>query len=84
MDTPGSASEPVWVNPINGRDQTMNVRSRQKNCRHMKTITVRSAGSERIVCESCRHVSFRFLAEVSDSAERARFRRELETVNAAG
>jgi hypothetical protein len=29
-------------------------------CRHEKTIVVRSSGMERIVCESCGHVSFSF------------------------
>jgi len=30
------------------------------NCRHPQTIVVRSAGMERIVCESCGHISFSF------------------------
>jgi hypothetical protein len=29
-------------------------------CRHQETIVVRSSGMERIVCESCGHVSFSF------------------------
>ena len=32
-------------------------------CRHPETIVVRSSGMERIVCESCGHVSFSFDGE---------------------
>ena len=30
------------------------------NCKHERTIVVRSTGMERIVCESCGHISFAF------------------------
>jgi hypothetical protein len=29
-------------------------------CRHEKAMVVRAAGMERIVCESCGHISFSF------------------------
>jgi hypothetical protein len=57
------------------------VRSRSKNCAHTETITIRAAGTERIVCESCGHVSFKFLAEVSDPEDRAKFRREIDNLS---
>lgn len=54
-------------------------RSSFKNCAHKNTVTIRAAGTERVVCESCGHVSFRFLAEVSESADRAKFRRGIDS-----
>lgn len=35
-------------------------------CKHPNTIVVRSVGMERVVCESCGHLSFAFAPEVVD------------------
>lgn len=40
-------------------------------CRHEKVVVVRTAGMERIVCESCGHVSFSFDHDDLVSAELA-------------
>jgi NAD-dependent SIR2 family protein deacetylase len=47
-------------------------------CAHDKTITVRNAGIERNVCESCGHVSFRAEDVLSGEVSRDRFEREVE------
>jgi hypothetical protein len=45
------------------------------NCKHETVIVVRSAGIERMVCESCGHISFSFdhnelvSAEIAGDAE---------------
>ena len=36
-------------------------------CRHQVTIVVRSAGMERIVCESCGHISFAFDSAIPET-----------------
>jgi len=41
------------------------------NCRHETVIVVRSAGVERMVCESCGHISFSFDHNELVSAELA-------------
>ena len=40
-------------------------------CKHEKVIVVRAAGMERIVCESCGHISFSFDHHELVSAELA-------------
>ncbi|MEA1902473.1 MAG: hypothetical protein U9N56_02995 [Actinomycetota bacterium] len=49
-------------------------------CAHTGTINVTAAGVDRIVCESCGYVSFRFLSDPTPEIEiqRAMFARETE------
>ncbi len=43
-------------------------------CGHRKKITIRSAGTERIVCEKCGLLSFRFVSESeADIADQDQF-----------
>ncbi|MFZ0012704.1 MAG: hypothetical protein WAL25_01195 [Acidimicrobiia bacterium] len=48
------------------------------DCEHEKTVTVRNAGIERAVCETCGHVSFRGMDGVAGTASRNQFERESE------
>lgn len=47
-------------------------------CDHPSRVTVRNAGIERTVCESCGHVSFRSAEELSGEADRRKFERDIE------
>jgi len=48
------------------------------NCAHSKTVAIISAGVERIVCESCRNVSFMFLDDMTDEIDRDMFARTVD------
>jgi hypothetical protein len=48
------------------------------NCAHSKTVAIISAGIERIVCESCRNVSFMFLDDMTDEIDRDIFARTVD------
>ncbi len=49
-----------------------------KGCAHGSTITVMSAGLERIVCEDCGHMSFRYASALSGDVDREQFARRSE------
>ena len=53
-----------------------NHRSNPENCSHSGAITVRSTGIERIVCETCGHVSIRFETAANDEFQRDVFARQ--------
>ncbi|MGH8915913.1 MAG: hypothetical protein ACRDZM_15540 [Acidimicrobiia bacterium] len=53
-------------------------RIRQDRCAHRVTMTVKSAGIERVVCEACGHVSVHFLSDLSGEVDRDRFARSIE------
>ncbi len=64
-----------------------NHRSNPENCSHIGAITVRSTGIERIVCETCGHVSIRFETAANDEFQRDVFARqadETQTTTATG
>lgn len=48
------------------------------NCEHLRIVTVRHAGIERTVCETCGHVSFRNVEGLSGAVDRSRFERNIE------
>jgi hypothetical protein len=48
------------------------------SCAHPKTVAIISAGIERIVCESCRNVSFMFLDDMIDEIDRDMFARTVD------
>lgn len=47
-------------------------------CLHHELVTVVSIGMERVICESCGHVSFRYLGELSGNIDRSRFGRQVD------
>lgn len=54
------------------------IRIARANCDHAHVVTVRNAGIERRVCEACGHVSLRAHEELSGSAAREQFERDIE------
>ena len=58
-------------------------RARQE-CLHNVNVTVVSTGWERVICEGCGHLSFRYLAELNANVERSRFVRDVDRLAAAG
>lgn len=58
-------------------------RDRQE-CLHTFNMTVVSAGLERVICEACGHLSFRYLATLSGKVDRSRFEREVDRLATAG
>lgn len=53
-------------------------RPARADCEHLDTVTVRNSGIERTVCETCGHVSFKGLEELSGSVKRSQFERASE------
>lgn len=58
-------------------------RDRQE-CLHTTNVIVVSAGLERVICEGCGHLSFRYLAELSGKIDRSRFVRHVDQLATAG
>lgn len=58
-------------------------RARQE-CLHDANVTVVSIGWERVICEGCGHLSFRYLAEVHSTVDRSRFTRDVDRLAAVG
>lgn len=52
-------------------------------CLHAANMTVVSAGMERVICEGCGHLSFRYLAELTGKIDRSRFIRHVDRLAAA-
>lgn len=50
------------------------------DCEHSSSVTVRSSGIERTVCESCGHVKFRGLEGLLGTVDRSQFERQIERV----
>ncbi|HUG08664.1 MAG TPA: hypothetical protein VMP13_07200 [Acidimicrobiia bacterium] len=57
---------------------TRNKRSTRAHCEHRDVVTVRNAGIERTVCETCGWVSFEAHESLTGGAERSQFERETE------
>lgn len=55
-------------------------RLQRPGCEHLDTLSVVAAGIERTVCESCGHVSFRFMHDATPDVEiqRSMFARDIE------
>jgi hypothetical protein len=51
---------------------------RQERCAHAITVSVRTAGIERVVCEACGHVSVHFLTDLTGEVDRDRFARSID------
>lgn len=58
-------------------------RARQE-CLHNANVTVVSTGWERVICEGCGHLSFRYLAELNAKVDRSAFVRDVDRLAAAG
>lgn len=50
----------------------------RRECFHDEIVTVVSTGLERMICEGCGHLSFRYPAELSGKVERSRFLRQVD------
>lgn len=57
---------------------------RRARCEHRETVSVKTAGIERVVCEACGHVSVRFLSDMDGQVERESFARPSEREAEAG
>lgn len=51
---------------------------RRAECTHESTISVVSSGAERVVCEDCGDVTFRYESMTPGDVERAMFAREAD------
>ena len=59
--------------------------NRQRDyCQHTETVSTQTAGMVRVMCESCRYVSFHFLSGLSGEVDRSRFARTSEHRGMAG
>ena len=56
-----------------------------ETCSHSETVTVTTAGLERVICERCAHVSVRFVDDhdLEGELDRTAFAREADTERAA-
>ncbi len=50
----------------------------QDYCQHTETVSTPTAGMVRVMCKSCRYVSFRFLSGLSGEVDRSKFGRTSE------
>ncbi|MFQ5522856.1 MAG: hypothetical protein ACE5F5_04685 [Acidimicrobiia bacterium] len=50
-------------------------------CPHDETISVRSAGMERVLCNSCGHVSFRYVGQLTRTPDREFTTRSSRRIN---
>ena len=64
--------------------EKLNKRRHRQECTHTFNMSVVSAGLERIICGSCGHLSFRYLAELNGTIDRSRFLREVDRLATAG
>jgi hypothetical protein len=60
---------------LGGVELAIKQRTRPGECRHDTTLAVTAAGVERSICETCGHISVRFLSEVEGPIFRSRFAR---------
>ena len=56
----------------------------QDYCQHTETVSTLTAGMARVVCKSCRYVSFHFLSGLSGEVNRSRFARTSKHRGVAG
>ncbi len=49
-------------------------------CSHQNTVTVVSAGLERIICEDCGDVTVRYESMISGDLDRSKFSRDADAV----
>lgn len=56
----------------------MNRNRGPQECLHDETVTVASAGLQRVICEGCGHLSFRYSVELTGKVDRSRFGRDVD------
>ena len=49
-------------------------------CSHQNTVTVVSAGLERIICEDCSNTTIRYESMISGDLDRSKFSRDADSV----
>ena len=79
---PIGESDPEF-SKCHGRQRTVrgrHGRPQTKGCQHEDTVTVRSAGIQRVVCEGCGHVSFDFIADLTEEIDRDQFARAQDDI----
>lgn len=79
----GAQSDP---SELMGGMRMLGARNRNRGtheCLHDEIVTVVSSGLERMICEGCGHLSFRYLAELTGKIDRARFGREVDRLATA-
>jgi hypothetical protein len=59
-----------------GRLQLFARKNARAECAHEKTVTIRTVGIERTVCEKCGRVSIHALEALSGEVDRSQFERE--------
>lgn len=59
-------------------------RTDQAKCLHAQTVTVSSAGMDRVVCEACGNVSFSYGTELTSHIDRGMFARDIERTETVG
>ena len=50
-------------------------------CSHQSTVTVVSAGLERVICEDCGDVTIRYESMISGDLDRSKFSRDADSVD---
>lgn len=60
---------------LGGIELAIKPRTRPGQCVHEQVLSVAAAGVERAICETCGHISVRFLSEMSGPIYRSRFAR---------
>jgi len=57
---------------------SFNSRPNPDTCAHADSITVNTVGLQRVICETCGHVSVNFIDDVGGKVSRAAFAREAD------
>lgn len=60
---------------LGGIEVAIRPRTRPAECAHETCLTITAAGVERSICETCGHISVRFLSELSGPVTREHFAR---------
>lgn len=60
---------------MGGMELALRPRARSGQCAHDTTLSVTAAGVHRSICETCGHISVRFVSEASGPVYRSRFSR---------
>jgi len=56
-------------------------KTRPDLCRHEETLTTITGGLQRIVCESCGHLSIRYIRPIAGPIDRRRFARQADLIH---
>lgn len=56
----------------------------ERDCKHQSTVSVISAGLERVICELCGHVSVRYESMIRQDVKRSQFTRQADLLARVG